>query len=347
MPKSDQITTERIKSHLQKYRMHRVKSKKEFISSYETSLRNFQARGGINGVKSISSGEVAAHITFTSLNDPNKTSTSSVCGSTKGAKPAPAEAPSNSSAESPKEGPAAGSNSTVASDALMLPQLTEAEKQSPIGAAMGYLMGLFFSLKQQLMIQRAMEAGANDKSKSPVQDVFNSFVAGSSPSAAPQGPDGTDYASDPSLQHQQQLAPATNPMLTAPATNPIISAPSVRTNIEENSMMKREMQNQMALQNKMRALKQQELNKYKNVEEGGKEKGSPSDNLPFKEDEEAAQEVRLQGAGETAAGNDVSNMGNNHHRQQRQPRGLSIGASEEFWNTDVVDEQLFEFLMNN
>jgi hypothetical protein len=183
-----------------------------------------------------------------------------------------------------------------------------------------------------------MEAGANDKSKSPVQDVFNSFVAGSSPSAAPPGPDGVEYASDPSLQHQQQLAPA---------INPVLSAPSVRTNIEENSMMKREMQNQMALQNKMRALKQQELNKYKNVEEGGKEKGSPSDNLPLKEDEEAAQEVRMQGAGETAAGNDVSNMGNNQHRQQRQPRGLSIGASDEFWNTDVVDEQLFEFLMNN
>ena len=26
------------------------------------------------------------------------------------------------------------------------------------------------------------------------------------------------------------------------------------------------------------------------------------------------------------------------------PRGLSTGINENFWNTDVVDEQLFEFL---
>ena len=38
---------------------------------------------------------------------------------------------------------------------LQLPQLTEDEKQSHVGTSLGYLMGLFFSLKQQLLAQRA------------------------------------------------------------------------------------------------------------------------------------------------------------------------------------------------
>ena len=32
-------------------------------------------------------------------------------------------------------------------------------------------------------------------------------------------------------------------------------------------------------------------------------------------------------------------------RQRNQ--SLSIGGSEEFWNTDVVDDQLFNFLMDS
>merc|ERR1719491_1877660 len=55
-------------------------------------------------------------------------------------------------------------NSSDEDDSLILPQLTDAEKASPIGAAMGYLMGLFFSLKQQLIIQRNLEA-AGEKAK--------------------------------------------------------------------------------------------------------------------------------------------------------------------------------------
>ena len=59
----------------------------------------------------------------------------------------------------------------------MLPQLTEAEKASPIGAAMGYLMGLFFSLKQQLIIQRSLEA-AGEKAKG------NAIFSSSTPAIA-------------------------------------------------------------------------------------------------------------------------------------------------------------------
>eukprot|EP00980_Cylindrotheca_fusiformis_P018067 scaffold5794_cov141-Cylindrotheca_fusiformis.AAC.3 len=71
MPKNPDITTERIKSHLQKYRIHRAKSKQEFMSSYEASLVKFQKKG-LAGVQSLSNGDAAAHLTYTATVDPNK-----------------------------------------------------------------------------------------------------------------------------------------------------------------------------------------------------------------------------------------------------------------------------------
>lgn len=305
MPNHDQITAERIKSHLQKYRMHRIKSKKEFISSYESSIRKFQEHG-LAGIKTIASGEVAAHLTYSAVNDFFDKANPA------GSSPNVIHKTADSS-----NAPPAKHN-----DALVLPQLTEAEKQSPIGASMGYLMGLFFSLKQQLMLQRAKEVGFSEKmpDNAPVQDVFN---------------DGT----------------AQNSAMKPSANIPAHAAPqSARTNIEENSMMKREMQNQMALQNKMRALKQQELDKCKNVNSFHQVvqpfPSEPQSPLLMKDDEEAkaadAANCVHQGAGETAENNDDLH-GDNRDRQ----RGLSFGLSDEFWNTDVVDEQLFEFLMDN
>ena len=337
MPNQEQITTERIKSHLQKYRLHRVKSKKEFLSSYEASLQNFQSRG-LNGVKTISNGEVAAHLSYSIANN----------SSTKGAK-----LPDNTEYASAE----AAAPATVAptpqkpNESLVLPRLTETEKLSPIGSAMGHLMGLFFSLKQQLMAQRVNEArGSSGKQgNGSVQDVFSMFASGGV-ATANIASSGHEYTIDPSSQQLEGAA-----SMKAAASGPGMSTASVRTNIEENSLMKREMQSQMALQNKMRALKQQELNKYKNVsrsqlyvnEEGTEKLAPPSDSqLPLSAKEEENLKVGevangIQGAGETA-GNDAA-LANNSQRQH----SLSIDGSEEFWNSDVVDDQLFEFLMNN
>jgi SHAQKYF class myb-like DNA-binding protein len=370
MPKNDQITTERIKSHLQKYRMHRAKSKKEFATSYDHALSKLQANG-LNGVKSLSAGEVPAHLAYTALqeqqqgNGNNNNISSPVTSSPMLDK----SAMNNNHNQSPKQAP----GRQPGGDALMLPQLTEAEKASPIGASMGYLMGLFFSLKQQLMVQRSMEARAeNDKNNAPdVQAVFNSFV-GSIPPSAPAlaggGPDNNMilHHDNNTNNLQNQVSFDQNSSVAASKTPSVLAAPSVRTNLEENNMMKREMQNQMAFQNKMRALKQQELNKYKNVSSGEqlKEEGNnkekvedmnhvhyaSSSSIPMKqqqqqdeEDSKAAEAAeRYQGAGE-AGGADPSS---DPHVRSRS-RGMSMGGSDEFWNTDVVDEQLFEFLMNN
>ena len=302
MPKHEQITTERIKSHLQKYRMHRVKSKKEFISSYDASLREFQNQG-VDSTKPVSGAAVAAQLTHEDMTNAST-----------GNRPA-----------IPRE--AREENVPPRNETLMLPQLTEAEKASPIGSSMGYLMGLFFSLKQQLMMQRAAEAAKSGHKPPP---------------SAPAGVIPMDVASTAGIASLPESS-ADHMTMDASAVKP--ASQSVRTNIEENSAMKREMQNQMALQNKMRALKQQELNKYKNLagnsvpDKGNGGQAAHAATSPDEEDDkaESTDHSLVQGAGELAGNDDGTGR----------LRGLSIGNTDEFWNTDVVDEQLFEFLMNN
>ena len=66
MPKNPDITTERVKSHLQKYRNNRAKSKQDFMSSYENSLTKFH-ESGTGAVRSMADAQVAAHLTYTDI----------------------------------------------------------------------------------------------------------------------------------------------------------------------------------------------------------------------------------------------------------------------------------------
>jgi SHAQKYF class myb-like DNA-binding protein len=344
MPKHEQITTERIKSHLQKYRLHRAKSKKEFISSYEASLRKFQNQGGAAaaGSNTISGGEVAAHLTYSNTEN-------AADGGKDVASPASAPLSSESAnhrdglpAEIPVHGDASQMNHPPPqeqNESLMLPELTELEKQSPIGSAMGYLMGLFFSLRQQLLIQRAMEGPQEGiPGDGPMQDVYSSFAtsgSGAPPAAAVTI--SSDYPAD-GLHHTQQ------------------AIPSMRTNIEENTIMKREMQNQMVLQNKMRALKEQELAKYRNIDSSS----APDDSrknasiYAYGGGHHDEYSGRGQGGGLGESDHGVSHgqgtgelVGHDGSDNAHRPHGLSFGNSTDLWNADVVDEQLFEFLMND
>eukprot|EP00980_Cylindrotheca_fusiformis_P027335 scaffold20012_cov179-Cylindrotheca_fusiformis.AAC.3 len=302
MPKNPDITTERIKSHLQKYRIHRAKSKQEFMSSYEASLVKFQKKG-LAGVQSLSNGDAAAHLAYTATVDPNKLAA---------ARP-----------EKIQPQPDRGQSNVYAprvNEALLLPQLTEAEKNSPIGASMGYLMGLFFSLKQQLAHQRSIEGS----------DKVNVMVAVAENKAPPIA------TNEKSRDSPQQLDGRSSP---APEDTPISSHPSSSRNLEVNSHMKREMQNQMVFQKKLRALKQEQLNKSKNGKED--KDGNPlspvGDGMVGQRNAEAG---RGQVAGDNAGQDGTTG-------ENARNRGLSLSHSEDFWNTDVVDEQLFEFLMNN
>eukprot|EP00977_Amphora_coffeiformis_P013243 scaffold3410_cov158-Amphora_coffeaeformis.AAC.17 len=353
MPKHEQITSERVKSHLQKYRIHRIKSKKEFMSSYDEGLKKI--REGTLGT--LSAGELASFLTHNSMNE--NEATDSADASPQQTLPRPA------TVENEDQNPNGGNRDTAnpPQDILTLPRLTEAEKQSPIGASMGYLLGLFFSLKQQLMAQRAA-AGA--QSTLSTTQPMNTESSSAALAATAMGIEASSSFGVPLPIAPSHAVPATGaagvPLPTSsnnvppPAATTVVSNPSTRSNLEENNMMKREMQSQMAFQNKMRGLKEQELNKFRNAE-AEKERashamatttaaaataaaaghGSGLHTMTTFPAAASADAAHHQGAGEGAA---------DGHGRGIATRGLSFGGAEDFWNTDVMDEQLFEFLMS-
>jgi len=390
MPKHPQVTSERIKSHLQKYRVHRVKSKQEFMTSYESTLQNFQAApGSLSNVKSLSNGEAAAHLSHSVLTDAADPSTT------------PRTANGNAAPAASAAPPLAVSGTLPDHEAIMLPKMTEAEKMSPIGNSMGHLLGLFFSLKKQLLAQRAINktaAAAAGAKKNQSLSATESQIVAASPMVYHSSSDArVGGASNHSMSASMAMAPPLNvsaqPVPSAanaewssansahlPATvtttgesgspNAVaVQTGSTRTNLEASSMMKREMQNQMAFQNKMRALKQQELNKYTKVP-GDEHQQSPEGGshhlVSFQMDHQQNTSEQLSdteqrqghsahqpndqqqdGAGvengdaQTQASGEAAVDG-----RQRLP-SFSMGGGEDFWNADVMDDQLFEFLMDN
>lgn len=347
MPRHEQITTERIKSHLQKYRLHRVKSKKEFLACYESSMKQFNASRGPKPNAKLNGGQVPAALAYATLHN--------------------LPPPQDESKVSPPK--SSGDQVHVVEqttkepqqETLLLPRLTEAEKKSPVGVSMGYLMGLFFSLKQQLAEQRAAEkanratttVAAPVASKAPAPTTSSSGYETFALAPGQHAPHPSQLSSSEAVHPgaAAQSSSVVDPLVAAAAsgapTSTTATNPSTRTNLEENTIMKREMQSQMMFQNKMRALKQQELEKYKGPShaafssEMAHEQADESDMMT--DGHEAQHE---QGAGESA---DTPN-GAAENIQQR-PRSLSnalaIGTPEDFWHsTDMVDDQLFEFLMS-
>jgi SHAQKYF class myb-like DNA-binding protein len=381
MPSHEHVTTERIKSHLQKYRLHRQKSKKDFMSSYSSALTKVNAEG-LDGVTSLAGGQVAAHLTYSALTqpdpDPSDSSTentASATASSLGGHP--------SALASPALPPITVSNAEK-EEVFVLPRLTEEERKSHIGMSLGYLMGLFFSLKEQLDLHRQETEHKKQQEQQAAASVYDAFVREQEAAAAAAAADKNSAGIDDS---RADIGPA------IPAT--------ARSNLEESSMMKREMQNQRAFQNKMRALKQQELNKYnlsstgpppaashhhhypqeqhRPEDDGGL---SSTDSSPIDQHQRAIgqpqqhkhphlpppsttahqqhlhhhhqqqqqqhqfhaaaheQQVNHQGAGETA-GTDETNASGRERLQS-----MSI-QDEEFWNNSVVDDELFNFLMND
>ena len=293
----------------------------------------------------------------------------------------------------------------MAHEALVLPQLTEVEKASPIGASMGYLLGLFFSLKKQLLTQRAMQmnstaAGEPAKAPSvqqvkssdphahtsgPIPAVYDSFAG----NAMNHGGNAVQTPGIPMTQAPPNIVGASSMDWSSTAnpvsggggsssdhvgtmSNPVaVHTGSTRNNLEASSMMKREMQNQMAFQNKMRALKQQELNKYKNVPHQGNNSNANMSNTHEYQHHQSEHHQYTESHGqENSRGSDAEHQGHPHNHPQEDPehggqveggdgtgetggaaggreRAFSMEQNDEFWNADVMDEQLFEFLMDN
>ena len=70
MIKDSEVTSERVKSHLQKYRIHRDRSKQQFMTEYDESLQRIKERGGAKWHPSdkFFSGDVAAAMVYYCMN---------------------------------------------------------------------------------------------------------------------------------------------------------------------------------------------------------------------------------------------------------------------------------------
>ena len=131
------ITSERVKSHLQKYRKNRDRSRKEFMTSYENSLQGFKNQSGesfddndSDDRGGLTAGEAAAFCTH------------AVSSQREG---------SYDSSTSRRSSPVPMTNS---GGTLQLPILSVEERDGPIGRSFDCLMGLFQSLSQQLEASR-------------------------------------------------------------------------------------------------------------------------------------------------------------------------------------------------
>lgn len=133
------ITSERVKSHLQKYRKNRDRSRKEFMTSYENSLQGYKNQSGEefddddsdNDRGGLTCGEAAAFCTH-------------VVSSQRGSG-------SYESSTSRRSSPVPMNDS---GGTLHLPMLSTEERDGPIGRSFDCLMGLFQSLSQQLEASR-------------------------------------------------------------------------------------------------------------------------------------------------------------------------------------------------
>jgi len=356
MGEHEQITPDRIKSHLQKYRLRRQKSKEEFMGSYDTALQKIKAGKTECDSNVMNCADGAARMSFATMN------------------------------EIATEGNDAGS--ILNGGALHLPHLSESEKSSPIGASMGYLMGLFFSLKQQLLAQRA--------SADNVSSLLPSVPSQPPPPLQFSAPIPTKYAQS-GTQHQATYSPYNGtttqislasqcqgyPLVVPPpiqyqAPTPLVdhfqvpspekqgqhplhihfreqqpqgscppaqqqyhdvdvftgiqditSSPSPHpgprnnTSLEENDIMKREMQSQMAFQTKIRKLKETELNKVMTSTSCVSTSDTPCDN-------HLGNSALITNCSECGLSNEADNIDQLH---------------ADIW-TDVVDEDLFDFLIN-
>ena len=177
--KTADVTSERVKSHLQKFRSNKEKSLAEFMDSYDNSMAKYGSlmqnipenctpadidKYSVKHVtesksKLLLSGEVAARLSMVGMLCPSSTSFS-------GDTPEP-EPLCSTSRQVSEELSVANPMSFMmkyiegqSSNVVELPMLNEEEKNSSLGSSLCYIMGLFFSMKQHILDQREKDSQA-------------------------------------------------------------------------------------------------------------------------------------------------------------------------------------------
>ena len=182
-----EISAERIKSHLQKFRLHKLKSREEFMASYDYALAryagNFPQNNMMGGAHKFSgingSGEMAAQLTYSSMIEMNDVSgVSSGIPNLSAAGEISNNTDNNNnnnnnnlaaltevvlgSGSLGSESPAAASSGggvenavdEVESCSAFVAGLSDVEKLSPLGTSLAHLSYLFGHFKNSILDQR-------------------------------------------------------------------------------------------------------------------------------------------------------------------------------------------------
>jgi SHAQKYF class myb-like DNA-binding protein len=150
------ISSERVKSKLQKYRNQREKSKQEFMEDYNSFIRKAKAietAGGggsqapgalleMMGSSKLYGGDVAAFLSYAVMKEREIKQGGESLLSTAILKKGALEYVENFSGTG-----------------IAFPKLSEEEKKSSLGVSMTFIMGLFLSMTQHIMKERARTEG--------------------------------------------------------------------------------------------------------------------------------------------------------------------------------------------
>lgn len=171
--KSASITSERVKSKLQKYRKNKDKSREEFNEEYEAFLQRLRALDSAGAGTSASDspmallemlgsnkmlgGDVAAFLSYAVMRERMTMASGEGDGAI-------------ISSQLLKKG-ALEYVEHFAGTGIPFPELTEEEKKSSLGISMTFVMGLFLSMSQYLASSREQQQHSNSSSEDDSKTV--------------------------------------------------------------------------------------------------------------------------------------------------------------------------------
>lgn len=160
----DEVTSERVKSHLQKYRNNKEKSRLEFQSEYDSWMQKALTVGAAGGARNMLAsptsianmmgsaqllgGELAAFLSYSALYE-------EMCdhGGEEGSGDLASSVMQNGTREFAKY---------VTGAKIPFPILTEAERKSPLGVSISHVVSLFYSMTQYIVRARQEKEGAEE-----------------------------------------------------------------------------------------------------------------------------------------------------------------------------------------
>jgi SHAQKYF class myb-like DNA-binding protein len=195
------LTSERVKSHLQKYRKNRAKSKEDFLHDYDEFMRKAMTVGG---AAASSSHVIMPPSTLMEMMGGGKPSGGDVAAMLSYAVLTEGEANNTSGTTISSVGIAKDSQDYLkifAGTHVPFPQLSEEEKRSPLGVSMVYVMGLFSSLSQHMLQERRKSArpisispGMQSAADAPLNTIVVDMSQGGTSTTASQWDRGSNNA---------------------------------------------------------------------------------------------------------------------------------------------------------